>query len=181
MELAVQVLKDAKVEHLLDIGTSFNPLRNVFPKVTPIDVVPGHHTVLVADFLEVELSDDVDEVQVTSAQRVSAVPTEHFDGALLSMVLRALSRTAGQDHKLRRRKMLSRAARCVRSGGVVVVIERSPLGTMVNAPFQDEFWSQSRLRWRKTLRTLRGTNVYILDRLPGQVEGDASESEKNRP
>ena len=26
-------------------------------------------------------------------------------------------------------------------------------------PLQDEFWSRSRLRWRKTLRTLRGTNA----------------------
>eukprot|EP00435_Cladocopium_sp_Y103_P027646 s687_g6.t2 len=130
MALAEQVLKDAKVEHLLDIGTSFNPLRHVFPHVTAIDVVPGDDTVLVADFLEVELLEDLKQVQIHPAdsQRVTAVPTEHFDGALLSMVLRALSRSSASEYKSLRREMLRRAARCVRPGGVVVVIERSPLG-----------------------------------------------------
>ncbi|CAK9090949.1 Uncharacterized protein SCF082_LOCUS42874, partial [Durusdinium trenchii] len=174
MSLAVEVLKEAQVERVLDIGTSFNPLQHVFPHVTAIDVVPGDPSVLIGDFLEVDLRDDLSEALWHGDPRqLLAVPTEHFDAALLSMVLRALSPTFGTGHKSRRRRMLQRAARCVRAGGILVVVERSTLWKMVNAPFQDSFWTKSRLRWRKTLRSVGfGTNVYILDRLPGVVEDD---------
>eukprot|EP00913_Durusdinium_trenchii_P025544 g23975.t1 len=114
MSLAVEVLKEAQVERVLDIGTSFNPLQHVFPHVTAIDVVPGDPSVLIGDFLEVDLRDDLSEALWHGDPRqLLAVPTEHFDAALLSMVLRALSPTFGTGHKSRRRRMLQRAARCV--------------------------------------------------------------------
>lgn len=65
------------------------------------------------------MREDITELQLSTSERreVVALPTGRFDAALLSMVLRALR--AG-DHKAMRRRMLRKAARCVRAGGVLV-------------------------------------------------------------
>ncbi|CAJ1345286.1 unnamed protein product [Effrenium voratum] len=175
MELASTALKDAGVERLLDIGSSFNPLQREFETVTAVDAVPAHESVLKADFLEVDVREDITEV-LAEDKSLLAVPAEYYDGALLAMVLRALSPLAGGAHKPLRREMLRRAALCLRPGGLLVVIERSPLRNMVGAAFQDEFWTKSRLRLQKTLHTLRGTKVYLLERLPGVVESEQKAS-----
>ncbi|CAJ1437564.1 unnamed protein product [Effrenium voratum] len=176
MELASTALKDAGVERLLDIGSSFNPLQREFETVTAVDAVPAHESVLKADFLEVDVREDITEV-LAEDKSLLAVPAEYYDGALLAMVLRALSPLAGGAHKPLRREMLRRAALCLRPGGLLVVIERSPLRNMVGAAFQDEFWTKSRLRLQKTLHTLRGTKVYLLERLPGVVESEQKASD----
>ncbi|CAE7524328.1 Samtor, partial [Symbiodinium natans] len=162
MAMALEALKKAQVEKLLDIGASFSPFREAFPEVVAVDPIPGHASVLEGDFLEVEIRDDIHDVEMCPdhPQKLRAVPAQHFDAALLSLVLRALR------SKAQRRSMLQRAARSVRPGGLVVVVERTPLEFMTNAPFEDEFWTKIRLRSQRPLRSLRGTQVYLLDRLP---------------
>ncbi|CAE7843529.1 unnamed protein product, partial [Symbiodinium microadriaticum] len=104
-------------------------------------------------------------------RKLRAVPAQHFDAALLSMVLRALR------SKDQRRSLLRRAAESVRPGGLVVVVERTPLESMTDARFEGDFWTKIRLRPRRLLKSLRGTQVHLLDRLP-DLAGETSGCQK---
>ncbi|CAE8602304.1 unnamed protein product, partial [Polarella glacialis] len=162
--LAVDALRKAGAERVLDIGSSFNPLHGLFPSVTALDVVPAHESVLVADFLEVELREGLADVLVdpTDSSRCVAVPAGGYDGALLSMVLRAFKSLES------RREMVRRAALTLRPGGVLVIVERTYLGTMLKIRTdKDTFWASMGLRKIHASRAARGTSVDVFQRIDG--------------
>eukprot|EP00930_Biecheleria_cincta_P050969 TRINITY_DN36122_c0_g1_i1.p1 TRINITY_DN36122_c0_g1~~TRINITY_DN36122_c0_g1_i1.p1 ORF type:complete len:187 (-),score=30.16 TRINITY_DN36122_c0_g1_i1:285-812(-) len=162
MSTALDVLTKASTRRFLDIGSSYNPLRDHFPSITAIDPLPGHETVLQADFLTVDIIAGIEDALTDDAnpRKCLAVPLAGYDAAMLSMVLRALNAAEP------RREMVRRAAQTLRPGGLLVVVERSALRTMLRLKNrQHDFWKDIGLVFSKEISGSRGTRVIVFERL----------------
>lgn len=182
----VEVFRGAGAVRILDIGSSFNPLRDKFPHVTAVDPVPTHESVYMANFFRLGFisASDIDGSSCVSgsgggnsslsgrpqqtgvctdpadARRCVAVAENHFDGALLSIVLRSLNTTQA------RRDMIMRATKTLRVGGLLVIVERGKLGTLLRyRKSADPFWQDAGLVKRATKPSMNGYAVHTFERL----------------
>jgi len=128
MASTIQAFQDAGTQKILDIGSSFNPLQGKFPEVTAVDLVPAAPSVLQANFLEVPLRDGIGAalLEPSDPRRCAALPLGHFDGALLSNVLRAMPRRRDQ------RLAIARAARTLRVGGVLIIADLTKFRSLLS-------------------------------------------------
>lgn len=194
----VEVLRKASAARILDIGSSFNPLREEFAHVAAVDQVPTHDSVYVADFFEVELvpASDIDSsssggnsssrslrntshsgglhsigvrTDPANARRCVAVAEDYYDGVLLSMVLRSLNAPQA------RREMVAKAAKTLRAGGLLIIVERLALGSLLRyrgpADSTDPFWRSVGLLRRGAKRCTRNVLVHTFERCA--ASGDA--------
>merc|ERR1719330_878631 len=161
MGSAIEAFRGIGAERIIDIGSSFNPLRGLFPHVTALDPVPEDPSVLTADFFEVSIVDGEHEVQRDPSRpdHCLAVPGGFYDGALLSLVLRSLRQVSD------RREMIRRAASTLRLGGLLIVIEKNALASLIKYRGQsDTPWEDAGLQRRKTIAAPRGVLVNVFER-----------------
>ncbi|CAK0789665.1 unnamed protein product, partial [Prorocentrum cordatum] len=106
-----------------DFPVGLDPLE-----VTAVDLVPAAPSVLQANFLEVPLRDGIGAalLEPSDPRRCAALPLGHFDGALLSNVLRAMPRRRDQ------RLAIARAARTLRVGGVLVIADLTKFRSLLS-------------------------------------------------
>lgn len=162
MKIVCDVLHRAGARRVIDIGSSFNPLREEFPDVTALDAVPSGPGVLAADVLRVDFREGLDAplLDASDPGHCVAVPCGLYDAALLSLVLRSLRNIPD------RREMVRRAALTLREGGLLLIVERSALGSLMKyRGAEDTPWWDSGLERRATLRGLRGVTVNVFERV----------------
>lgn len=166
MAAVVDQFKAIGAERIIDIGSSFNPLQAHFPHVTALDAVPQDPSVLITDFLKVDIVDGLTAVRTDPSEpgRCVAVPGGLYDGGLLSLVLRSLRSVAD------RRLIVQRAAQTIRPGGLLLVVEKNKLGSLIKyqGP-EDRPWEEAGLRRRKTINLMRAVLVNVFERQEGEV------------
>lgn len=155
-----EVLDEWGVNHLLDIGSGFNPLKGQIPRITAVDAAPGDPSVVPCDFLTVEIRAGLTDLEIDSETgQCVAVPEGLYDAALLSLVLKSLN-TFEQ-----RRLMVKRAAAALELGGALVIVERSALPWMLG--WEDnpkDPWTDLGLRFVKMIRVARNTKVFVFEK-----------------
>ncbi|CAE7177352.1 Samtor, partial [Symbiodinium pilosum] len=106
---------------LLDVGSSYGAFFGHGFNVVALDLAPAHPEVLEGDFLQVEVAEAKELRKLDGAGRLLSLKAGGFDAVVMSLVLSFLPTPA------LRREMLDRARRCLRTGGALLLVEKTSL------------------------------------------------------
>lgn len=161
IQIVNEVLEDRQVELVLDIGSSFNPLKGNYKHVDAIDIVPSCASVLTADFLKVAIRPGISSLQRDGSNTsiCVAVPCAYYNAALISFVIRSLPSI--QD----RCDLVQRAAKTLKPGGILLIVERGPLYRLLKfKSLEKSVWGSMNLTRVTSIKGLRGIIVNVFER-----------------